>query len=132
SSDKYDSVFYAHTGSPLNQKLSPRYTEFLKEYGYFPADSVHHASLLLTDNLASDSAAILKATHPDLKLYTYVSIQSRLERKADGIIETAKSADIDIIIPLIGIMALFMGFLSIAERAGGVNLLSRIIGPFFS
>jgi spore maturation protein SpmA len=29
-------------------------------------------------------------------------------------------------------MALFMGFMSIAEKAGGINLLSRIIGPFFS
>ena len=55
-----------------------------------------------------------------------------LERKVDGIIETAKNAVIDIIIPLIGIMALFMGFLSIAERAGGVRLLSRLIWPFFS
>src|SRR5690606_219322 len=35
-------------------------------------------------------------------------------------------------INLIGIMALFMGFMSIAERAGGVRFLSRIIGPFFS
>src|SRR4029079_259935 len=33
---------------------------------------------------------------------------------------------------LIGIMALFMGFMSIAERAGGIRLLSRVIGPFFS
>ena len=28
-------------------------------------------------------------------------------------------------------MALFMGFMSIAERAGGIGFLSRIIGPFF-
>ncbi|MFM2117553.1 MAG: hypothetical protein RL316_743, partial [Bacteroidota bacterium] len=39
---------------------------------------------------------------------------------------------LDIILPLVGILALFMGFLSIAERAGGVRLLSRIIWPFFS
>ena len=29
-------------------------------------------------------------------------------------------------------MALFMGFMSIAEKAGGIRFLSRIIGPFFS
>jgi spore maturation protein SpmA len=29
-------------------------------------------------------------------------------------------------------MALFMGFLSIAEKAGGIRFLSRIVGPFFS
>src|SRR6185436_2159664 len=49
----------------------------------------------------------------------------------DGIIETCWTA-VNIALKLIGIMALFMGFMSIAERAGGINLLSRIIGPFFS
>lgn len=56
----------------------------------------------------------------------YFQIQS-----ADGIIETCKSA-VTIAIGLIGIMALFMGFMSIAERAGGIRLLSKIIGPFFT
>ncbi len=53
------------------------------------------------------------------------------ELHADGIITTAKTA-VDIAINLIGIMALFMGFMSIAEKAGGIRLLSKIIGPFFS
>jgi spore maturation protein SpmA/spore maturation protein SpmB len=53
------------------------------------------------------------------------------ELHADGIIATAKTS-VDIAINLIGIMALFMGFMSIAERAGGIRLLSKIIGPFFS
>jgi spore maturation protein SpmA len=56
----------------------------------------------------------------------YYELQS-----ADGIIETCKSA-VTIAIGLIGIMALFMGFMSIAERAGGIRVLSRVIGPFFS
>ncbi|MBI5857304.1 MAG: spore maturation protein [Sphingobacteriales bacterium] len=51
--------------------------------------------------------------------------------KVNGIIETCKDA-VNLCIGLIGIMALFMGFMSIAERAGGVRFLSRIIGPFFS
>jgi spore maturation protein SpmA/spore maturation protein SpmB len=53
------------------------------------------------------------------------------EQSADGIIATCKTA-VDISINLIGIMALFMGFMSIAERAGGIRILSKIIGPFFS
>lgn len=53
------------------------------------------------------------------------------EQHADGVISTAKTA-VDISINLIGIMALFMGFMSIAEKAGGIRLLSKIIGPFFS
>jgi spore maturation protein SpmA/spore maturation protein SpmB len=52
-------------------------------------------------------------------------------QKADGILETCKTA-VNLSINLIGIMALFMGFINIAERAGGVNLLARIVGPFFS
>lgn len=51
--------------------------------------------------------------------------------KVDGIIETCWTA-VNICLKLIGIMALFMGFMSIAERAGGIRLLSRIIGPFFA
>jgi spore maturation protein SpmA len=53
------------------------------------------------------------------------------EQSADGIIETCKSA-VNICIGLIGIMTLFMGFMAIAEKAGGIRFLSRIIGPFFS
>lgn len=49
----------------------------------------------------------------------------------DGIIETCKTA-VSICIQLIGILALFMGFMSIAEQAGGIRVLSRIIGPFFT
>ena len=52
-------------------------------------------------------------------------------QSADGVIETCKTA-VNLCIGLIGIMALFMGFMSIAEKAGGIRVLSRIIGPFFS
>src|SRR4026208_1539602 len=51
-------------------------------------------------------------------------------QNANGIIETCKDA-VNICIGLIGIMTLFMGFMSIAEKAGGMSLLSRIIGAFF-
>ncbi len=57
---------------------------------------------------------------------------SRMVTGADtGIIDTCKTA-ISISIGLIGIMALFMGLMSIAEKAGGIRLLSKLIGPFFS
>ncbi|MDV3845731.1 spore maturation protein [Elizabethkingia anophelis] len=59
----------------------------------------------------------------DVKIYR---IQS-----SDGVISTSKTA-VDICIGLIGIMTLFMGFMSIAEKAGGINFLSRLIQPFFS
>jgi len=52
-------------------------------------------------------------------------------QEADGVIGTSETA-VTICIGLIGIMTLFMGFMSIAEKAGGINLLSRLIQPFFS
>ncbi len=51
--------------------------------------------------------------------------------KIDGIIETCWVA-VDICLKLIGVLALFMGLMGIAERAGGIRLLARIVGPFFS
>lgn len=53
------------------------------------------------------------------------------EQQANGILTTCRDA-VDICIGLIGIMALFMGLMSIAEKAGGIRFLSRIIRPFFS
>ena len=51
--------------------------------------------------------------------------------KVDGVIPTCKSA-VDLCINLTGVMALFLGFMSIAEQAGGIRFLSKIIGPFFT
>jgi len=132
SSDPYDSVYYVAVGSPSTQKLSPDYFKFLKEYGYVRTEDASKATVLLAEDMNRDSVSLYRKLNPSLKAYSYVSVQSRLQRKSDGVIQTAKSAVLDIILPLIGIMALFLGFLSIAERAGGVRWLSRIIGPFFS
>jgi spore maturation protein SpmA/spore maturation protein SpmB len=52
-------------------------------------------------------------------------------QKADGVIETCKGA-VTLSLGMIGIMALFMGLLGVAEAAGGIRFLSRIVGPFFS
>lgn len=51
--------------------------------------------------------------------------------KLDGIIETCWVA-VEICLKLVGILALFIGFMNIAEKAGGIRLLSRVVGPFFS
>lgn len=52
-------------------------------------------------------------------------------QETGGVIETSEVA-VKISLGLIGIMTLFMGFMSIAEKAGGINLISRLIQPFFS
>ncbi|MFT4060764.1 MAG: nucleoside recognition domain-containing protein [Edaphocola sp.] len=59
------------------------------------------------------------------------SVMVYKEQNADGILGTCKTA-VEICLGLVGIMALFMGFMRIAENAGGIRLLSRVIGPFFS
>ena len=51
--------------------------------------------------------------------------------KLDGIIETCW-VSVELCLKLIGILALFIGLMSIAQKSGGIRLLSRIVGPFFS
>ena len=50
----------------------------------------------------------------------------------DGSFDMAKIAIMDIALPLAGIMTFFLGILNIGERAGAIQFLSRIIGPFFN
>ncbi|HTI90617.1 MAG TPA: nucleoside recognition domain-containing protein [Puia sp.] len=50
---------------------------------------------------------------------------------ANGLLETCNSA-VTLALGLVGIMALFMGLITIADQAGGVRLLARITGPFFA
>lgn len=53
------------------------------------------------------------------------------KQEADGLIQTCINA-VNLCLGLIGFMAFFMGLMKIAENAGGVRFLSKIIGPFFS
>lgn len=49
----------------------------------------------------------------------------------DGIFKSANDG-FDISLKLVGVMSLFLGFMKIGEKAGAINFLSRIVGPFFS
>ena len=128
--DPVDSVSYVTVGKPPAPYTSRTFANDLSGYGY-RVDSINRAKVLIADNPKSDSVSLLRSTHPSLEVYTYRSIRWKLSKNSDGIIETCKSA-VSIAIGLIGIMTLFMGFMSIAEKAGGIRLLARIIGPFFS
>ena len=103
----------------------------IKAYGFAKKDSAKDFRFIITDDPQSDTVKKLKAIVPEATIYTYNYVRTIGSKPVDGIIETCKSA-VNICIGLIGIMALFMGFMSIAERAGGIRFLSRIIGPFFS
>src|SRR5476651_336448 len=50
---------------------------------------------------------------------------------AEGTFDSAKSSVMDIALPLVGIMAFWLGIMRIGEKAGAINFLSRIVGPFF-
>lgn len=88
--------------------LQPDQQERLKQGSVFEQSNIHYQ---LVENTQ------------EVKIYRI--------QETDGVIGTSKTA-VEICIGLIGIMTLFMGFMSIAEKAGGINLLSRLIQPFFS
>jgi len=50
----------------------------------------------------------------------------------DGTFTSSKAAVMDIALPLAGVMTLWLGFLSVAEKAGAIQGIARLIGPFFS
>lgn len=132
SSDEYPTVYYAIAGQPQGVDFTSRadFETHIQGFGYTPADSANPANVIIAAP-QSDSASILKSIYPAATHLSYKAVTGRLVKHQDGIIETCKTA-VNICIGLIGIMALFMGLMSIAERAGGINVLSRIIGPFFS
>lgn len=118
SSDHYKTIFNdmvvgkgGDTVQIATQKmtaLSPVVRDSLMKKPDFADSRIHYK----TDSLQQD-----------VKIYRV--------QEADGVIGTSETA-VKICLGLIGIMALFMGFMSIAEKAGGINLLSRLIQPFFS
>jgi spore maturation protein SpmA/spore maturation protein SpmB len=50
----------------------------------------------------------------------------------EGLFDSSKTAVMDIALPLAGVMTFFLGLLNIGEKAGAINFLARIIGPFFN
>jgi spore maturation protein SpmA len=54
------------------------------------------------------------------------------KRIVDGTFSSAKLAVMDIALPLAGVMTLWLGIMNIGEKAGAINVLARVIAPFFS
>ena len=91
-----------------SSQLSPFVTDNLRDKPEFTTDRIHYKK-----DSAQANVAVYRV------------------QEADGVIGTSETA-VKISLGLIGIMTLFMGFMSIAEKAGGITLLSRMIQPFFS
>jgi len=54
------------------------------------------------------------------------------KRVIDGTFDSAKSAVMEIALPLAGIMTLWLGLMNVGEKAGAIGWLAKIISPFFS
>ncbi len=63
--------------------------------------------------------------------WAFLADQQILPALVDGIFKAANDG-FDISLKLVGVMALFLGFMSIGEKAGAIRFLSRIVSPFFS
>ena len=50
----------------------------------------------------------------------------------DATFSSSKMAVMDVSLPLAGVMTLWLGLMNIGEKAGAINFLSRIVGPFFN
>lgn len=54
------------------------------------------------------------------------------ERIIASTFDMAELGVMKIALPLAGVMTLWMGFMNIGERAGAINFMGRIVGPFFA
>jgi spore maturation protein SpmA len=54
------------------------------------------------------------------------------KRIIDGTFDSARAGVMDIALPLAGVMTLWLGIMNIGEKAGAIDLLARVIAPFFS
>jgi spore maturation protein SpmA len=53
-------------------------------------------------------------------------------RIVEGTFESARFAVMDIALPLAGVMTLWMGILALGEKAGAIDAVAKVIGPFFA
>ncbi len=104
----------------------------MKDYGYnFQKEADKETRYIIYEEANRDSAVKLQSKFASARLVTPDFILARKQKPVDGVIETCWTA-VEICLKLIGVLALFIGFMSIAEKAGGIRFLSRIVGPFFS
>lgn len=54
------------------------------------------------------------------------------KRIMDGTFESARIGVMDIALPLAGVMTLWLGIMNVGEKAGAIDFIAKIIGPFFT
>lgn len=104
----------------------------MKDFGFvFQKEADKETKYIIADDKTQDSALKLQTKFTATRIVDSEYILGKKQKPVDGVIETCWTA-VDICLKLIGVLALFIGFMSIAEKAGGIRFLSRIVGPFFS
>ncbi|MBK7856361.1 MAG: hypothetical protein IPJ79_17035 [Bacteroidetes bacterium] len=110
---------------------TPDDSAFISKGNNIVSDFLLSNVIALTSTNADSVRQSMLAKLGSQKIIPASKISYYLPKNIDGIFETGKFA-ITLVIGLIGTLALFMGLLNIAERAGGINVLSRFISPFLS
>ncbi|MBS1511763.1 MAG: spore maturation protein [Bacteroidetes bacterium] len=109
----------------------------MKDYGFVFQSGIGKDSIdkdtkyLVTENIAADTVLSIQKKYSSIRAVSAHYLLGKKQKPVDGVIETCWSA-VQICLQLIGVLALFIGFMNIAEKAGGIRVLSRIVGPFFS
>lgn len=62
--------------------------------------------------------------------YCFLADVEVFKKLVDGVFDSAKSAILDVAFPLAGTMVFFLGLMNIAEKAGAINWLARLLNPF--
>lgn len=67
-----------------------------------------------------------------IALYKFLFLQDTevFKTLVDGMFDSAKGSVIDVAFPLAGTMVFFLGLMNIAERAGAINWIARLLNPF--
>ncbi len=67
-----------------------------------------------------------------IALYKFIFLHDTdvFKTLVDGMFDSAKSSVIDVAFPLTGAMVFFLGLMNIAEKAGAINWLAKILNPF--
>lgn len=67
-----------------------------------------------------------------IALYKFIFLHDTdiFKTLVDGMFDSAKSSVVDVAFPLTGAMVFFLGLMNIAEKAGAINWLARILNPF--
>lgn len=57
---------------------------------------------------------------------------SPMQAVTDGLFTSVKASVMDVVLPLVGAMAFFLGVMKVAERAGATQVLARMLRPLMS